>query len=148
MCVFGSSQYTYVEACESQKKKDFIACVENVLCFYGGVPQALVPDNLKAAVTKSSRYEPKVNEDFADFAGYYETVVLPTRAYKPKDKAIVENAVRIIYTRIFAPLRNEIFHNKSELNKVILEQLKLHTYLLEAASTHVILCLKKFKNTN
>lgn len=126
VCVLGSSQYTYVEACESQKKEDFMACVENALWFYGGVPQALVPDNLRAAVTKSSRYEPKVNEDFADFATYYETVVLPTRAYKPRDKAIVENAVRIIYTRVFAPLRNETFHSKSELNKAILEQLKLH----------------------
>jgi len=126
VCVLGSSQYTYVEACESQKKEDFMACVENALWFYGGVPQALVPDNLRAAVTKSSRYEPKVNEDFADFATYYETVVLPTRAYKPRDKAIVENAVRIIYTRVFAPLRNDTFHSKSELNKAILEQLKLH----------------------
>lgn len=126
VCVLGSSQYTYVEACESQKKEDFIACVENALWFYGGVPQALVPDNLRAAVTKSSRYEPKVNQDFADFAAYYETVVLPTRAYKPRDKAIVENAVRIIYTRVFAALRNETFHSKSELNKAILEQLKLH----------------------
>lgn len=126
VCVLGSSQYTYVEACESQKKEDFMACVENALWFYGGVPEALVPDNLRAAVTKSSRYEPKVNEDFADFAAYYETAVLPARAYKPRDKAIVENAVRIIYTRVFAPLRNETFYSRSELNKAILEQLKSH----------------------
>ncbi len=126
VCVLGSSQYTYVEACESQKKEDFIACVENALWFYGGVPQALVPDNLRAAVTKSSRYEPKVNETLVDFAEYYETAVLPTRAYRPRDKAIVENAVRIIYTRVFAPLRNQTFHTKAELNKAILEQLQSH----------------------
>ena len=126
VCVLGSSQYTYVEACTSQKKEDFMACVENALWFYGGVPQALVPDNLRAAVTKSSRYEPKVNEDFASFAEYYQTTVLPTRAYRPRDKAIVENAVRIIYTRVFAPLRNETFHTKLALNTAILEQLKIH----------------------
>ncbi|WP_027127034.1 IS21 family transposase [Gelidibacter mesophilus] len=126
VCVLGSSQYTYVEACESQKKEDFMACVENALWFYGGVPEALVPDNLRAAVTTGSRYEPKVNEDFADFAAYYKTAVLPTRAYMPRDKAIVENAVRIIYTRVFAPLRNQMFHNRRKLNKAILEQLKLH----------------------
>lgn len=126
VCVLGSSQYTYVEACESQKKEDFMACVENALWFYGGVPQALVPDNLRAAVSKSSRYEPRVNADFADFAEYYETAVLPTRAYRPRDKAIVENAVRIIYTRVFAPLRNQTFHSIAELNKAILEQLKKH----------------------
>ncbi|SDF24692.1 Transposase [Pricia antarctica] len=126
VCVLGSSQYTYVEARASQKKEDFIQCVENALWYYGGVPQALVPDNLRAAVTKSSRYEPKVNETFADFAEHYETAVLPTRAYRPRDKAIVENAVRIIYTRVFAPLRNQTFHSGADLNKAILELLDVH----------------------
>ncbi len=126
VCVLGSSQYTYVEACASQKKEDFIRCVENALWHYRGVPKALVVDNLKAAVTKSSRYEPKVNETFADFADYYGTTVLPTRAYKPRDKAIVENAVRIIYTRVFAPLRNKIYHDISSINKAILTLLDKH----------------------
>ncbi len=62
--VLGSSHYTYVEACESQKKEDFIRCVENALWYYQGVPRALVTDNLKAALTKSSKYEPKINETF------------------------------------------------------------------------------------
>jgi transposase len=126
VCVLGSSQYTYVEASASQKKDNFIRSVENALWFYVGVPAALVPDNLRAAVTKSSRYEPKVNDTFGDFAEYYETVVLPTRAYKPRDKAIVENAVRIIYTRVFAPLRNQIFHSIPDINKAILELLDSH----------------------
>ena len=126
VCVLGSSQYTYVEASPSQKKEDFVRSVENALWFYGGVPQALVPDNLRSAVTKSSRYEPKVNETFADFAEHYETAVLPTRAYKPRDKAIVENAVRIIYTRVFAPLRHQTFYNIQEINNAILKLLEIH----------------------
>ncbi|MFK8039426.1 MAG: IS21 family transposase [Crocinitomicaceae bacterium] len=126
VCVLGSSQYTYVEACVSQKKEDFIKCVENALWFYGGVPRALVVDNLKAAVTKSSRYEPKVNETFADFSDHYETAVLPTRAYKPRDKAIVENAVRIIYTRVFAKLRDQTFTSVTSINTHILTLLKHH----------------------
>lgn len=126
VCILGSSQYTYVEACASQKREDFVRCVENALWFYGGVPNALVPDNLKSAVTKSSRYEPKVNETFADFAEHYETAVLPTRTYKPRDKAIVENAVRIIYTRVFAPLRNSTFHGIKEINKAISVLLEKH----------------------
>jgi len=126
VCVLGSSQFTYVEACDSQKKEDFIRCIENSLWYYGGVPSGLVTDNLRAAVTKSSRFEPLVNETFADFAEHYETAVLPTRAYKPRDKAIVENAVRIIYTRVFAPLRNQTFHSKAALNKAILPLLDGH----------------------
>lgn len=126
VCVLGNSHYTYAEASQSQKKEDFIRCTENALWFYGGVPKALIPDNLRAAVTKSSRYEPKVNETFADFADYYGTSVLPTRAYKPRDKAIVENAVRIIYTRVFAKLRKETFHSISAINTRIMELLKEH----------------------
>src|SRR5690606_9977277 len=126
VCILGSSQYTYVEACASQKLEDFIRCTENALWFYGGVPRALVPDNLKSAVTKSSRYEPKVNEVFADFAEHYETAVLPTRTYRPRDKAIVENAVRIIYTRVFAPLRNQTFHSIPDINKAMLKLLENH----------------------
>lgn len=71
VCVLGNSQLTYVEACESQRKEDFIRCIENVLWFYEGVPRALVTDNLKAAVKKSHRYEPSVNNTFADFADHY-----------------------------------------------------------------------------
>jgi transposase len=103
-----------------------VRCTENALWFYGGVPKALVPDNLKSAVTKSSRYEPKVNETFADFAEHYQTAILPTRSYKPRDKAIVENAVRIIYTRVFAPLRNDIFHSIKDINKAIQGLLEKH----------------------
>jgi transposase len=126
VCVLGSSHYTYVEACDSQKKEDFIRAIENALWFFEGVPRALVTDNLKSAVIKSSRYEPTLNETFADFADHYEIAVLPTRAYKPRDKAIVESAVRIIYTRVFAPLRNTTFHSKLTLNKAILPLLQEH----------------------
>ena len=126
VCLLGSSQYTYVEACASQKLEDFIRCTENALWFYGGVPRALVPDNLKSAVTKTSSYEPRVNKVFANFAEHYETAVLPTRAYKPRDKAIVENTVKIVYTRVFAPLRNQVFHTMADINRAIREQLDKH----------------------
>ena len=51
--VLGASQLTYVEATLSQRKEDFISCCEHALIYYGGVPMAIVPDNLKSAVTKS-----------------------------------------------------------------------------------------------
>jgi len=126
LCVLGSSQMTYVEATYTQRKEDFIKSIENSLWFFKGVPRALVTDNLKAAVKKSSKYEPVLNETFSDFADYYQTTVLPTRAYKPRDKAIVENAVKIIYTRVFAKLRTQTFHTLESLNKAILEHLEKH----------------------
>ncbi|MEK6482505.1 IS21 family transposase, partial [Catalinimonas sp. 4WD22] len=127
--VLGSSQMTYVEASNSQKKEDFISSIENALWFYGGVPSAIVTDNLKAAVTQSSRYEPTLNETFADFAEHYEATILPTRAYKPRDKAIVENTVRIIYNRVFAKVRNTTFHSLDTLNATIVELLVAHNQM-------------------
>ena len=124
--VLGFSQLTYVEAVASQKKEDFISCTENALHFYSGVPACITTDNLKAAVHKSNKYEPCLNETFADFADHYNTTIIPTRSYKPRDKAIVENSVRIVYTRIYAVLRDRRFFSLPELNQAIREELKKH----------------------
>jgi len=117
--ILGASQLTYVAAVMTQQKEDFIQACEDALHYYGGVPAAIVPDNLRSAVTKSSKYEPTINETFSDFAEHYNTTILPARAYKPKDKALVENVIKIIYTRIYAKIRDTKFYSLAELNKAI-----------------------------
>lgn len=119
VAILGASQLTYVEATESQRVEDFIGCCENGIHYFGGAPNAIVPDNLKSAVIKSNRYEPKLNENFEAFADYYGMTVLPARAYKPKDKALVEGAVKIAYQRIFAALPREPATSLPELNERI-----------------------------
>ena len=126
VAILGASQYTYAEASMSQKKEDFIASVENAMHYFKGVPAAIVPDNLKSAVTKSSRYEPTLNETFLDFADYYGTTILPARAYKPRDKSLAEGVVKILYQRIYPALRNKTFHELSDLNKAIWQELEIH----------------------
>lgn len=126
IATLGYSQLTYVEAVANQKKDAFICATENALHYFGGVPRVLVPDNLKSAITKADKYEADVNEDFLDFANHYKTAVLPARSRKPKDKALVEKSVSIVYSRIFAPLRNQVFFSIAELNKVIKELLEKH----------------------
>ena len=124
--VLGASQFTYVEAVLTQRKADFITACENALHFVGGVPAAIVPDNLRSAVTKCDKYEPTINETFADFAEHYNTTILPARAHQPTDKAVVENTVKIIYTRIYARLRDEVFYSLESLNNAILLALEEH----------------------
>jgi transposase len=124
--VLGASQLTYVEATESQKKEDFIAACENALHYYGGSPLAIVPDNLKSAVIKSNRYEPKLNENFELFAQHYSMAILPARVYKPKDKSLVEGAVKIAYNRIYTGLHERHFFSLEELNQAIMELLDKH----------------------
>lgn len=126
VAILGASQLTYVEAVESQRVEDFIGCCENALHYFGGAPNAIVPDNLKSAVIKTNRYEPKLNENFEAFADYYGMVVLPARAYKPKDKALVEGAVKITYIRIFASLPKELPTSLKQLNEQIRTLLNSH----------------------
>lgn len=127
--VLGYSGLTYVKACASQKKEDFLPCIVSALEYYGGVPKVLVPDNLKSAVDKASKYEPQINKDLLDLGNHYGLAIMPARSRKPTDKAWVERMVAIVYNRIFAPLRNQIFTNLQELNIAIAEQLEIHNSL-------------------
>lgn len=126
VAILGSSQYTYAEATMSQGKEDFVSSVENALHFFGGVPAAVVPDNLKSAVIKSNRYEPTLNETFLDFAEHYGTTILPARSYKPRDKSLVEGMVKILYTRIYTALRDKTYFSLKEINAAIREALEVH----------------------
>ena len=126
VAILGASQYTYAEASMSQKKEDFVNSVENAMRFFEGTPAAIVPDNLKSAVIKSSRFEPTINETLADLAEHYETTILPARAYKPRDKSLVEGAVKILYRRIYVNLKQEKFFDIDALNQKIGDLLDSH----------------------
>ena len=126
VAVLGGSQYTYVEALESQKSIHFLSALQNALHFFGGVPRAIVPDNLKSAVTRASNYEPEINRNLQSLALHYGTTILPTRAGKPKDKPLVENSVKLVYQRIYYPLDELQFFNLEDLNAAIRARLDAH----------------------
>lgn len=124
IATLGASKLIYAEAVWTQQKHDFIGAQVNTLKYIGGVPQAIVPDCLKSAVTKGHRYEPDINPEYQDFASHYGTSILAARPYKPRDKALVEGAVKIVYQRIFAPLRDQTFYSLEDLNKAIRDRLE------------------------
>ncbi|MGM1055909.1 MAG: IS21 family transposase, partial [Bacteroidota bacterium] len=130
VAILPNSHYTYVEACLSQKRKDLISCCTAALNFYGGVPKAIVSDNLKSAVTRASKYEAEINRTFKDFARHYNCVINPTRSYAPQDKALVENAVHLTYQRIYYPLREMTFFSLHDLNREIRKLLSAYNNLL------------------
>lgn len=99
--------------------EDFIYALEQCLQFLGGVPKILVPDNLKAAITKADRYEPDISQALEDFANHYGMTVIPARVSKPKDKALAENHVKLIYSRVYAKMRNLTIFGLTSLNKLI-----------------------------
>jgi transposase len=124
VCCLGASQLTYVEATWSQGSRDFIHSHIKAFEFIGGVPLMLVPDNLKSAVNIASKYEPVINQSYRQLAKHYGCIVVPARAYRPKDKAKVENAVLIASRWILARLRDQKFFSLEELNQAIWELLE------------------------
>jgi len=119
VAILPASQMIFVEASHSQQKEDFINSLTHALNFYGGAPQAIVCDNLKAAVIQANKHEPVINKSLKDFGLYYNSAIAPTRPYKPQDKALVENAVRLVYQHIFYPLNQQTFFSLKELNEAI-----------------------------
>jgi transposase len=120
------SEYTFIMAVRNQTTEDFIYALSCCLKALGGSPKILVPDNLKAAVIKADRYEPELNQVMEDFANHYGFAVLPTRPHMPKDKAMIENHIRIIYSRVYAKLRNHRFFSLEDLNRALAEKTMEH----------------------
>ncbi len=120
------SDYSFCIAVPSQRIDDFIYALTCCLQSLGGTPKVLVPDNLKSAVIRANRYEPTINQALEDFANHYNMAVVPTRARKPKDKALVENQVKLIYNRVYARIRHQQFFSLDQLNKAIKEHTLKH----------------------
>jgi transposase len=120
----GASSFTYAEATRTQQSADFIASHMRCFEYFGGVSEVVVPDQLKSGVTKACRYEPGVQRTYEEMAGHYDTVVIPARPKKPKDKAKVEVAVQVAERWILARLRNQAFFSLDELNERIAELLE------------------------
>lgn len=124
--VLGSSGYTFVHATPSQKKEDFIKSHVKAFEFYGGVPNILVPDNLKSAIISNSKKGIVVNESYMELARHYNCVIQPARPKKPQDKAKVEQGVQAIQRWILAKLRTQTFFSVDELNDAISPLLDLY----------------------
>lgn len=119
VAVLGVSNYTYAEASYTQGLEDWIAAHVNTFEYFRGVTEIIIPDNLKSAVVKPCRYEPKINPTYLDLAKHYGTCVIPTRVARPQDKAKVEAGVLVAERWILAALRNRQFFSLAELNRAI-----------------------------
>ena len=139
--VFPHSQYTFAIALPSQKVTDFVHGLNQALLFFGKLPKIILSDNLKSYVIKADKYDPTFNDLCIQLAAHYQIDLSATRVGKPKDKASVENMVSTVYRRIYAPLRNDIFHSIEELNVAIGGQLRIHNqkpYQQKQGTRHTI----------
>ncbi|NMD72873.1 IS21 family transposase [Bacillus sp. DNRA2] len=118
------SQFSYAEASLSMDLHSWIMVHNNSYKYFGGVTQIIVPDNLKTGVTKHTTRELILNPAYKEMAEYYNTVIMPARVRKPRDKANVEGSVGIISTWIIAALRNTYCFSIEELNEEVRKKLE------------------------
>jgi len=121
VAVLGASNFTCAEATRTQRVPDWIGSHVRALETIGGVPRAVVPDQLKSGVTVPCRYEPGIQRSYEELAQHYGTVILPARPASPRDKAKVEAGVRVAQRRILGRIRNQTFFSLAELNARITE---------------------------
>jgi transposase len=119
VAVLGCSGMLYAEATRGQDLGSWVGAHIHAWEAYGGVSEVTVPDNLRSGVTKACFYDPELNPTYAELAGHYNTVVLPTRTRKPRDKAAAEAGVLTVERWVLAPLRNRQFFSLADLNRAI-----------------------------
>lgn len=122
VAALGASGYLYVEATRGQDLGSWLGAHVRTFEAFGGAPRVVVPDNLKAGVTKACWYDPELNPSYLDLAQHYGVAVLPTRPGHPRDKAAVEAAVQVVERWVLAPLRKRPFFSLEELNAALAEQ--------------------------
>jgi transposase len=116
--VLSHSRKAYSEVVYRQTAEDFIRCIENAFHHFGGVPQTLIVDNLKAAVLKADWFDPELNPKLAAFAAHYGTVILPTKPYTPRHKGKVERQVGYVEDN---GLKGKSFTSLQEQNAYLLD---------------------------
>lgn len=126
VAVLPYSGYSFAIALPNATQPNVIKALNLCLDYFGGVPLSVKCDNMRTAVSKSCRYEPIFSDTLIQWSLHNNTTLLAARVRKPRDKASVENEVKLVYQRIYAPLRDSVFFSLTELNAHIVEQLKVH----------------------
>ncbi len=119
VAVLGASDYTFAEATWTQTLPDWLGSHTRAMTYFGGVPAAIVPDNLRSGVSRACRYDPDINPSYQQWAEHYHCAILPARPYKPRDKAKAEQGVLLVQRWILARLRHHEFFALDELNRHI-----------------------------
>jgi transposase len=114
--VLGASGYAFAKAAPNRQSFHWLNMHSEMMAYFGGVTAAVIPDNEKTGVTSPCLYDPQLNPVYAAWAAHFGTAVIPARPQKPRDKAMVENAVLIAQRWILARLRNQTFFSVEQAN--------------------------------
>ena len=123
VATLGGSNFTFANVYSDMTLVNWLQAHIDTFTYLGGTPEVLVPDNTKTAVSKACFYDPDINKAYHELAQHYGCCVVPTRVYRPRDKAKVETAVQIVERRILAPLRHCQFHSLNDVRRAVRKKL-------------------------
>ncbi len=126
VCTLPFSGKTFAIALRNARQEAFYYGLNSAVAYFGGITESVKSDNMRQWVKRANRYEPTFNDATLRWGLHYQTELTATRVAKPKDKAHVECHVNIVYQRVYARLRNEVFYSLEALNARILELLEEH----------------------
>ena len=122
--VLAYSNFIFCTATPDQTRNSWITACVKMLEYFSAVPHYVYLDNSTSLVLKADLYEPKVCDEFRALAAYYGFTPFPVRPGKPKDKAMVEGAVRICQENITNPLSDSQFLSLEDVNAAIAKRLE------------------------
>jgi transposase len=115
--VLSHSRKGYAEAVHRQTTDDFLRCLENAFACFGGAPQTLVIDNLRAAVSRADWFDPELCPKVSSFAEHYGIAILPAKPYTPRHKGKIERGIGYVKSNA---LKGRTFASLSEQNQHLL----------------------------
>lgn len=124
-----------------QHRNEFIKAHENAFLVFGGVPEVVRHDNLKAAVVRACLYDPDVSELYSAFARHWGFVPLPSRPYHPEENGIEERSGGYVKSNALKGKRfdsiDELADHLKKWNRNV-AQLRIHGTTRKQVITHFL----------
>jgi hypothetical protein len=131
--ILSFSRHMFVRVVNRLDQREWLMCHILAFEFFGGVPQRIIPDNLKTGIIKPDLYDPKFNQGYEELAHHYGVIIDPARSGKPKDKPRVERIIPYIRDSFWSG-RN--FTSYEEINRQAIQWCLRLAGIREHGSTH------------
>ncbi len=135
--VLGFSQLLYARVAEDMLSRNWLAMHRRMFAFYGGVMHGIVPDCLKTGVLKCHLYDPDLNPAYAALGVHFATAIVPARPGQRKDKALVENGVKLLMRYQRFRYQRMRFTSLLQVNQALEDCVKR----INDAAPHALWCL-------
>lgn len=94
--VLSHSRYAYYQVVKDQSVNTFLRAHMLGFEYFGGVPEVVKIDNLKAGVLEASFYEPLIQQQYAAFLKHYGSNPITCRIGRGQDKGKVESGIKYL----------------------------------------------------